>query len=83
MRYSPFSFAVETKILEQEDYFGYGPNSACENGTYDDMFRIKYGMYKDYQPGATFRADYRNVRIGVREGDDGDQRAKDVGKDMA
>ncbi|MBA8808790.1 hypothetical protein FHX71_002732 [Promicromonospora sukumoe] len=56
---------VETKILEQEDYFGYGPNSACENGTYDDMFRIKYGMYKDYQPGATFRADYRNVRIGA------------------
>ncbi|WP_369374438.1 heparin lyase I family protein [Promicromonospora sp. Populi] len=59
---------VETKILEQEDYFGYRPNTTCDDGEdiyYDDSFRIKYGMYKDYQPGATFRADYRNVRIGA------------------
>lgn len=54
----------ETKILEREDYFGYGPNSACDGDYYDDSFRVKYGMYKDYQPGATFQSDFRNVRIG-------------------
>jgi hypothetical protein len=56
---------TETKILEREDYFGYGPNSECKGDYYDDSFRIKYGMYKDYQPGATFRSDFRNVRIGA------------------
>lgn len=56
---------TETKILEREDYYGYGPNSECSDDYYDDSFRIKYGMYKDYQPGATFRSDFRNVRIGA------------------
>lgn len=56
---------VETKLLEQATYFGYGPNSECQGDYYDDSFRIKYGMYKDYQPGATFRSDFRNVRIGA------------------
>ncbi|MFD7308905.1 heparin lyase I family protein [Promicromonospora sp. NPDC059942] len=55
---------TETKILEQETYFGFGPDN-CDNNSFQEMFRIKYGMYKDYQPGATFRADYRNVRIGA------------------
>lgn len=59
---------TETKILEREDYYGYRPNTTCDDGAddyYDDSFRIKYGMYKDYQPGATFRSDFRNVRIGA------------------
>lgn len=57
---------TETKILRQEDYFGFGPNS-CDNDSFEEeeKFRIKYGMYKDYQPGDTFRADFRNVRIGA------------------
>ncbi|GGM23003.1 heparin lyase I family protein [Promicromonospora citrea] len=56
---------VEEKILERDDYYGYGSSARCKGDYYDDSFRIKFGMYKDYQPGATFRADFRNVRIGA------------------
>jgi hypothetical protein len=55
---------TETKILSQETYFGFGP-AGCDNDSFEEAFRIKYGMYKDYQPGATFRSDFRNVRIGA------------------
>lgn len=55
---------TETKLFARETYFGFGPDN-CDNDTFAENFRIKYGMYKDYQPGATFRSDFRNVRIGA------------------
>lgn len=56
---------VEEKVFEQEEYFGYATRSICKNDSFKNEFRIKFGMYKDYQPGATFRSDFRNVRIGA------------------
>lgn len=55
---------TEAKLFEKETYFGFGPEN-CDNGTFAENFRVKYGMYKDYQPDATFRSDFRNVRIGA------------------
>lgn len=55
---------VEEKVFEQDEYFGYATRTACDGDSFANEFRIKYGMYKDYQPGATFRSDFRNVRIG-------------------
>ncbi|MEU4384122.1 heparin lyase I family protein [Promicromonospora sp. NPDC023805] len=55
---------TETKLFTRETYFGFGPEG-CDNDTFEERFRIKYGMYKDYQPGATFQSDFRNVRIGA------------------
>lgn len=55
---------VETKLFEREEYFGYATRSNCANDSFKNEFKIKFGMYKDYQPGATFRSDFRNVRIG-------------------
>lgn len=59
---------TETKLFEKETYFGFGPDN-CDDDSFEEMFRIKYGMYKDYQPGATFRSDFRNVRIGASKGE--------------
>ncbi len=53
----------EQKLFEREEYFGYATRSKCENDSFRNAFRVKFGMYKDYQPGATFRSDFRNVRI--------------------
>lgn len=55
---------TERKLLDRAEYFGYAQSSTCPNDSFKDAFRIKFGMYKDYQPGSTFRADFRNVRIG-------------------
>ena len=55
----------ESKIVDRAEYFGYAASSACADNSFKNEFRIKYGMYKDYQPGSTFRADFRNVRIGA------------------
>ncbi|WP_152362519.1 heparin lyase I family protein [Microlunatus speluncae] len=55
---------VEEKLFEQDEYFGYATRSICRNDSFENTFRIKFGLYKDYQPGATFRSDFRNVRIG-------------------
>ncbi len=55
---------VEEKVFEQEEYFGYATRSKCKDDSFANQFRIKFGMYKDYQPGATFRSDFRNLRIG-------------------
>ncbi|MGW7685109.1 hypothetical protein ACWGID_30485 [Kribbella sp. NPDC054772] len=55
---------VEEKVFEQDEYFGYATRSTCKDDSFKNEFRIKFGMYKDYQPGATFRSDFRNVRIG-------------------
>ncbi|WP_433015990.1 hypothetical protein [Kribbella sp. CA-294648] len=55
---------VEEKVFEQEEYFGYATRSICQNDSFRNEFKIKFGMYKDYQPGATFRSDFRNLRIG-------------------
>lgn len=54
----------DRKLFEKQEYFGYATRSRCAGDTYSDKFRVRFGMYKDYQPGATFRADFRNVRIG-------------------
>jgi hypothetical protein len=54
---------VEEKLFEREEYFGYATRSRCKNDSFKNEFRIKFGMYKDYQPGATFRSDFRNVRV--------------------
>lgn len=55
----------ETRLFSSDQYFGYGNADSCADGTIDKkQFRIKFGMYKDYQPGSTFRSDFRNVRIG-------------------
>lgn len=56
---------VEEKLFEREVYFGYATRSRCKNDSFRNKFRIKFGMYKDYQPGATFRSDFRNLRIGA------------------
>jgi len=56
---------VEEKLFEREEYFGYATRSICHDDSFENDFRIKFGMYKDYQPGATFRSDFRNVRIGA------------------
>ena len=56
---------VEEKLFEQDEYFGYATRSRCADDSFKNEFRIKFGMYKDYQPGATFRSDFRNVRIGA------------------
>lgn len=56
---------VEEKLFEREEYFGYATRSRCADDSFKNEFRIKFGMYKDYQPGATFRSDFRNVRIGA------------------
>ncbi|MFC0625980.1 hypothetical protein [Kribbella deserti] len=56
---------VEEKVFEQDEYFGYGLQSSCRNDSFTERFKIKFGMYKDYQPGATFRSDFRNLRIGA------------------
>ena len=56
---------VEEKLFEREEYFGYATRSKCKNDSFKNEFRIKFGMYKDYQPGATFRSDFRNLRIGA------------------
>ncbi|GAB3932732.1 hypothetical protein GCM10029976_039110 [Kribbella albertanoniae] len=55
---------VENPVLDQEEYFGYGKRDSCKDDSFKNLFKIKFGMYKDYQPGATFRSDYRNLRIG-------------------
>ncbi len=55
---------VEEKVFEQEEYFGYATRTNCDGDSFANQFRVKFGMYKDYQPGATFRSDYRNLRIG-------------------
>ncbi len=56
---------VEEKLFEQDEYFGYATRSRCAGDSFKNEFRIKFGMYKDYQPGTTFRSDFRNVRIGA------------------
>ncbi|GAB3750861.1 hypothetical protein [Microlunatus parietis] len=55
---------VETKLFEREEYFGYATRSRC-TGEFRNEFKIKFGLYKDYQPGATFRSDFRDLRIGA------------------
>ena len=55
---------VEEKVFERDEYFGYATRSNCDGDSFANQFRIKFGMYKDYQPGATFRSDFRNLRIG-------------------
>jgi len=55
---------VEEKVFEQDEYFGYATRSKC-TGEFRNEFKVKFGMYKDYQPGATFRSDFRNLRIGA------------------
>lgn len=56
---------VEETLFEREEYFGYATRSLCKDCSFKNEFRIKFGMYKDYQPGATFRSDFRNVRVGA------------------
>ncbi len=55
---------VEEKVLDRDEYFGYATRSNCDGDSFENLFRVKFGMYKDYQPGATFRSDFRNLRIG-------------------
>ncbi|MFB6719414.1 hypothetical protein ACFCV3_04605 [Kribbella sp. NPDC056345] len=55
---------VENRVVDREEYFGYATRVRCEDNSFKNEFKIKFGMYKDYQPGATFRSDFRNVRIG-------------------
>ncbi|TWD84523.1 polysaccharide lyase-like protein [Kribbella amoyensis] len=54
---------VEQKLFEREEYFGYATRSICQNDSFKNEFKVKFGMYKDYQPGATFRSDFRNLRV--------------------
>lgn len=56
---------AEHKILGTDQYFGVSKATSCKGPGFDrQAFKLKFGMYKDYQPGATFRADFRNVRVG-------------------
>ena len=56
--------AVEERLFDREEYFGYATRAKCKDDSFKNEFRIKFGMYKDYQPGATFRSDFRNLRTG-------------------
>lgn len=56
--------SAERLLFSVDEYFGYRPGTLCEGDSYRDKFKLKFGMYKDYQPGAVFRSDFRNVRIG-------------------
>ncbi len=64
--YHKSATTVETRLFERDEYFGYATRDRC-TGEFRNEFKIKFGMYKDYQPGATFRSDFRNLRTGANK----------------